>query len=143
MNEMEKFTVVNKITSKKRVEPVFAGDIPDRSQIDFIEIDSDPAGKILGRETYWRVKAKSRIAFWDGRLDGVVQSLFAVSMMPRFIDISLRFIGQTARQFIIRYLLNSLAKHPMRQFQFHDRFEFRGVDRVLDCGTFSQCCCPV
>lgn len=48
--------------------------MPDRPAIGFFSIDSDTAGKILGRETYWRAKAKSRIAFWEGRREEVVQS---------------------------------------------------------------------
>jgi hypothetical protein len=67
-------TISNCLTSKERVESVFAGQIPDRPAIGFYAIDSDTAGKILGRETYWRAKAKSQIGFWEGRRDEVVQS---------------------------------------------------------------------
>jgi hypothetical protein len=63
-----------RLTSKERVNAVFSGQIPDRSPIGFFAIDSDTAGKILGRETYWRAKAKSQIGFWEGRRDEVVQS---------------------------------------------------------------------
>lgn len=62
------------ISSKNRVKDVFAGRIPDRPPLGFFAIDSDTAGKILGRETFWRAKAKSQIAFWQGRRDEVVQS---------------------------------------------------------------------
>ena len=67
-------TISNCLTSKKRVDSVFAGQIPDRPVIGFFAIDSDTAGRILGRETYWRAKAKSQIGFWEGRRDEVVQS---------------------------------------------------------------------
>jgi len=67
-------TISNCLTSKERVESVFAGQIPDRPVIGFYAIDSDTAGRILGRETYWRAKAKSQIGFWEGRRDEVVQS---------------------------------------------------------------------
>lgn len=62
------------MNSKQRTENVFNGRLPDRPVIGFFAIDSDTASKILGRETYWRAKAKSRIAFWEGRRDEVVQS---------------------------------------------------------------------
>jgi len=61
-------------TSKERVEAIFNNQMPDRPAIGFYAIDSDTAGKILGRETYWRAKAKSQIAFWEGRRDEVIQS---------------------------------------------------------------------
>ncbi len=65
------------LNSKKRVSDVFAGEVPDRPPMGFFAIDSDTASKVLGRETYWRAKAKSQIAFWEGRRDEVVQSLIA------------------------------------------------------------------
>jgi hypothetical protein len=62
------------MTSKQRVDKIFRGEIPDRTPIGFFAIDSDIASKVLGRETYWRAKAKSQIAFWEGRREEVVQS---------------------------------------------------------------------
>lgn len=62
------------MNSKERVNKIFDGEIPDRPAIGFFAIDSDIASKILKRETYWRAKAKSQIAFWQGRRDEVVQS---------------------------------------------------------------------
>lgn len=60
--------------SKKRVENIFNGEMPDRPAVGFFAIDSDTAQAVLGRETYWRAKAKCQIAFWEGRRDEVVQS---------------------------------------------------------------------
>jgi hypothetical protein len=62
------------MNSKQRTESVFKGDMPDRPVIGFFAIDSDTASKVLGRKTYWRAKAESQIAFWEGRRDEVVQS---------------------------------------------------------------------
>ncbi|MCD4830948.1 MAG: hypothetical protein K8R02_03955 [Anaerohalosphaeraceae bacterium] len=62
------------MNSIERVEAVLNNQIPDRIPLGFFAIDSDIASRILGRETYWRAKAKSKIAFWQGRRDEVVQS---------------------------------------------------------------------
>jgi hypothetical protein len=61
-------------TSKQRVEMIFNKQLPDRPAIGFFAIDSDTASGVLGRQTYWRAKAKSQIGFWEGRRDEVVQS---------------------------------------------------------------------
>lgn len=63
-----------KLNSKQRVKTAFSRKTPDRPPLGFYAIDSDIASKVLGRETYWRAKAKSQIAFWEGRRDEVVQS---------------------------------------------------------------------
>ncbi len=62
------------MTSKERAKIAFSLQVPDRPPLGFFAIDSDTASKVLGRETYWRAKAKSQIAFWEGRRDEVVQS---------------------------------------------------------------------
>ncbi|MFC1677051.1 uroporphyrinogen decarboxylase family protein [Planctomycetota bacterium] len=62
------------MNSKERAKIAFSRGLPDRPALGFFAIDSDTAGKVLGRETYWRAKAKSQIAFWEGRRDEVVQS---------------------------------------------------------------------
>ncbi len=62
------------MNSKERVCAVIDGKVPDRTPLAFYAIDSDTVAKVLGRETYWRNKAKSTIAFWQGRRDEVVQS---------------------------------------------------------------------
>jgi len=62
------------MNSKQRVQTVFSRQSPDRCPIGFFAIDSDIASRVLGRETYWRAKAKSQIGFWQGRRDEVVQS---------------------------------------------------------------------
>ena len=50
---------------------------PDRPPMGFFAIDSDTAEKVLNRETYWRAKAKIKIALWQGRRQEVVESLIA------------------------------------------------------------------
>ena len=62
------------MNSKERAKGAFSLQISDRPPLGFFAIDSDTASKVLGRETYWRAKAKSQIAFWEGRRDEVVQS---------------------------------------------------------------------
>ncbi len=62
------------MNSKERVKAALTGEIPDRCPIGFFAIDGDTAEMVLGRPTYWRSKAKSQIAFWEGRRDEVVQS---------------------------------------------------------------------
>ena len=62
------------MNSKQRVQAVLDHKQPDRVPLGFFAIDSDTASKVLGRETYWRAKAKCTMAFWEGRRDEVVQS---------------------------------------------------------------------
>lgn len=62
------------MNSKQRVEAVLTGKTSDRTPIGFFAIDADIAEKIIGRPTYWRAKAKSQIAIWEGRRDEVVKS---------------------------------------------------------------------
>lgn len=50
------------------------GNEPDRVPIGEIIIDFDTVAKIIGHETYYRAKAKSQIAFWEGRHDEVAES---------------------------------------------------------------------
>jgi len=40
---------------------------PDRVPLGEFAIDFDTVERILGRETYVRAKAKTQIAYWDGR----------------------------------------------------------------------------
>ncbi len=60
--------------SKERVRRALAHEPVDRVPIGFFAIDFDTVERILGHETYLRAKAKSQIAFWEGRRDEVVQS---------------------------------------------------------------------
>lgn len=60
--------------SKERVKTTLRHEEPDRIPFGEFAIDFDTVEKILGRETYLRAKAKSQIAFWEGRRDEVVQS---------------------------------------------------------------------
>ncbi len=62
------------MTSKERVKAVINKEIPDRVPWGEWAIDFDTVGKILGHDTYYRAKAKSQLAFWEGRRDEVVQS---------------------------------------------------------------------
>ncbi len=62
------------MTSKERVAAVLNGRIPDRVPYAEFAVDFDTVEKVLGHETYLRAKAKSQIAFWEGRRDEVEQS---------------------------------------------------------------------
>src|SRR5512135_2054999 len=62
------------MNSKERVKRILARQPVDRIPIGFFAIDFDTVEKLLGHETYLRAKAKSQIAFWEGRRDEVVQS---------------------------------------------------------------------
>lgn len=62
------------MTSRERVKTVLAHKIPDKLPIGFFSIDCDTVEKIIGHETYLRAKAKSQIAFWEGRRDEVIES---------------------------------------------------------------------
>lgn len=62
------------MTSKQRVRATLEGKIPDRVPIGEFAIDFDTVEKILGRETYLRAKARSQVAFWEGRHDEVAES---------------------------------------------------------------------
>jgi uroporphyrinogen-III decarboxylase len=79
------------MNSKERIQRTLARQTVDRIPIGFFCIDFDTAGQILGHETYLRAKAKSQIAFWEGRRDEVVQSwkedMIALYKKLDFIDI--------------------------------------------------------
>jgi len=62
------------VNSKERVRRALAHLPVDRVPIGFFAIDFDTVERVLGHETYLRAKAKSQIAFWEGRRDEVVQS---------------------------------------------------------------------
>lgn len=62
------------MNSKERVIKTLNGEVPDRVPIGEFAIDFDTVEKILGRETYLRAKAKSQIAFWEGRHEEVAES---------------------------------------------------------------------
>lgn len=62
------------MNSKQRVLLTLEGKIPDRVPIGEFAIDFDTVEKILGRKTYLRAKARSQIAFWEGRHDEVAES---------------------------------------------------------------------
>ena len=55
------------MNSKQRVLATLNGDLPDRVPIGEFAIDFDTVERVLGHETYLRAKAKSQIAFWEGR----------------------------------------------------------------------------
>jgi hypothetical protein len=62
------------MTSKERVLATLDGREPDRVPNGEFAIDFDTIEKILGHETFVRAKAKSQIAFWEGRHDEVAES---------------------------------------------------------------------
>lgn len=62
------------MNSKERVKMALNFEVPDKIPFGEFAIDFDTVEKILGHETYLRAKAKSQIAFWEGRRDEVVQS---------------------------------------------------------------------
>lgn len=62
------------MNGKERIKAVLAREPVDRIPIGFFAIDFDTVERILGHETYLRAKAKTQIAFWEGRRDEVVQS---------------------------------------------------------------------
>jgi uroporphyrinogen-III decarboxylase len=62
------------VTSKERVYAALEGRIPDRVPYAEFAVDFDTVERLLGHETYLRAKARSQIAFWEGRHDEVAQS---------------------------------------------------------------------
>ena len=62
------------MNSKERVLATLEGSIPDRVPIGEFAVDFDTVERIIGHETYLRAKAKSQIAFWEGRHDEVAES---------------------------------------------------------------------
>ena len=62
------------MNSKERVKAVLRGDIPDKVPWGEWAVDFDTVGRVIGHETYYRAKARSQFAFWEGRRDEVVQS---------------------------------------------------------------------
>ena len=62
------------MTAKERVRAALEGRIPDRVPYAEFAVDFDTVERIIGHETYLRAKAKSQIAFWEGRHDEVADS---------------------------------------------------------------------
>ena len=62
------------MTGRQRVAAVMRGEIPDKVPFGEFAVDFDTVERVLGHETYYRAKARSQIAFWEGRRDEVVQS---------------------------------------------------------------------
>ncbi len=79
------------VNGRERVRRTLAREPVDRIPIGFFAIDFDTVERLLGHETYLRAKAKSQIAFWEGRRDEVVQSwkedLIALYRKLDFIDV--------------------------------------------------------
>lgn len=65
------------MNSIERAFSALKRETPDRPPMGFFAVDSDTAEKVLGRETYWRAKAKTKIALWQGKRKEVVESLIA------------------------------------------------------------------
>ena len=62
------------MNSRERVLAAIGGRIPDRVPWGEFAVDFDTVERIIGHETYLRAKAKSQIAFWEGRHDEVAES---------------------------------------------------------------------
>jgi hypothetical protein len=62
------------MTSKERVHLTLEGSIPDRVPWGEFAVDFDTVEKIIGHKTYLRAKARSRLAFWEGRHAEVAES---------------------------------------------------------------------
>jgi hypothetical protein len=62
------------LNSKERVQRTLRREPVDRIPIGFFAIDFDTVERLVGHETYLRAKARSQIAFWEGRRAEVVQS---------------------------------------------------------------------
>ncbi len=62
------------MTPKQRVLEALEGRIPDRVPWGEFAVDFDTVERILGHKTFLRAKAKSQIAFWEGRHDEVAES---------------------------------------------------------------------
>lgn len=62
------------VTSKERVTAVLEGRVPDRVPYAEFAVDFDTVERIIGHETYLRAKARSQIAFWEGRDEEVAES---------------------------------------------------------------------
>jgi uroporphyrinogen-III decarboxylase len=78
------------MTGKERVLMTLSGQEPDRVPIGEFAIDFDTVEKIIGHETYVRAKAKSQIAFWQGRHDEVAESYLNDQLeLYRKIDIDI------------------------------------------------------
>ena len=62
------------MTSKERVQAVLNHENPDQVPWGEWAVDFDTVSRVIGHDTYYRAKAKSQMAFWDGRRDEVIQS---------------------------------------------------------------------
>lgn len=62
------------MNGKERVRTVLAGAIPDRVPHGEFALDFDTVERVIGHETYLRAKARSQIAFWEGRRAEVAES---------------------------------------------------------------------
>ncbi|MFC1607023.1 uroporphyrinogen decarboxylase family protein [Candidatus Latescibacterota bacterium] len=62
------------MNSKERVNAVLANEIPDKVPWGEWAVDFDTVEKVIGRKSFYRAKARSAMALWEGRRDEVVQS---------------------------------------------------------------------
>ncbi len=60
--------------AKERVKTALNFEVPDKVPYGEYAVDFDTVQRVIGHETYYRNKARSQIAFWEGRRDEVVQS---------------------------------------------------------------------
>lgn len=62
------------MTSKERVKRAFARQVPDVLPIGEFAVDFDTVEKVIGRETFFRNKARTQLGYWENRRDEVVDS---------------------------------------------------------------------
>jgi len=62
------------MNAKERVRRTLDGLIPDRVPWAEFAVDFDTVEKVIGHETFLRAKAKSQVAFWEGRHAEVAES---------------------------------------------------------------------
>ncbi len=62
------------MTGKERVKAVLNHEVPDMVPWGEWAVDFDTVERVIGHKTYYRAKAKSLLALWEGRRDEVAQS---------------------------------------------------------------------
>ncbi len=97
------------MTSKERVQAVLAHKMPDKVPWGEWAIDFDTVERIIGHQTYYRAKARSTLAFWDGRRDEVVQS---------WKEDGIAFFRKMDNFDIINIAAMASSMAPPRNFQF-------------------------
>lgn len=63
------------MNGKQRVKAALSGLVPDRVPYGEFAVDFDTAEKVLGRKTFYRAKARTQEAIWQGRRDEIAETL--------------------------------------------------------------------